>query len=100
MVDAQTVLNELNLDDTPENETLMTNLLSQSSAVIMGALPNNVDQAMLNGDPLYERAIITLATQFYYDRTLERGMSLGLKMLINHLVGKYNVQSSTKTTGS
>ena len=39
MVDTQTVLNELNLDDTPENETLMTNLLSQSSAVIMGALP-------------------------------------------------------------
>lgn len=90
MVDYQTIIKELNLDDTDDNKVIINNLLSQGKSIILGALPDKVNEDTVTSDPLYERALVTIVTQFYYDRTLERGLSLGMRMLLMQLVGKYS----------
>lgn len=90
MVDYQTIIKELNLDDTDDNKVIINNLLSQGKSIILGALPDKVNEDAVTSDPLYERALVTIVTQFYYDRTLERGLSLGMRMLLMQLVGKYS----------
>ncbi|MCM0598317.1 head-tail connector protein [Periweissella fabalis] len=80
---------ELNLDESDETTQLITNLIETSKVIVSQAVNSKVDQTIFEADLVYQRAIMTLATQMFYDRTLDGGLSLGLKMLIENLQGKF-----------
>lgn len=96
MVDAKELLDELHIDDTPEEKATMTNLIATATAVVNHAI-SDIDNPALLTDPLYTSAIKALATQSYYDRTLSAGESPGVNALISALEHKYGgVQNATK----
>lgn len=77
---------ELNLDSSEETDTLLTDLLVQSEAFVQDSLEDtNVDEFSDNDKAMYIRAVYTLATQLYYDRSLENSISKGLQMMLIHL---------------
>lgn len=91
MVDAETVISELNLDDTPETETTIKALIVEADAMIRDSVDRTADQTEFEKDPIYQRALKSLVTQLWYDRTLNDGMPVGIQMMIVHLqseVGK------------
>lgn len=75
---------ELNLDDFDETNTLLTDLLKQSEAIVLDSTNYKSYEQVSNKD-IFTRAVFTLATQLYYDRTLSEGLSKGLQMMLNHL---------------
>ena len=76
---------ELNLDDFEETNTLLTDLLTQSEAIVLDST-NYKNYEQVSDKDIFTRAVFTLATQLYYDRTLSEGLSKGLQMMLNHLV--------------
>lgn len=85
MVDAETVINELNIDDTPETETTIKALIVEADAMIRNAVDRSADQSEFEKDPIYRRCLKSLVTQLWYDRTLNDGMPIGIQMMITHL---------------
>lgn len=80
-------MSELNLDETDDNTNLVYALLMQSEELIKDSLGIS-DLTVLNGNPLYERCVSSIVTQFYYDRTLSTGLSNGTLLLLIHLKGQ------------
>lgn len=76
---------ELNLDDFDETNTLLIDLLTQSEAIVLDST-NYKNYEQVSDKDIFTRAVFTLATQLYYDRTLSEGLSKGLQMMLNHLV--------------
>lgn len=87
-IDSAKLMDDLNLDDTPENTALITDLIGDASDLIRSSVDYNVDESEYLKLPMYSRAVKTLVTQLYYDRELSEGMSKGLQMMINHLIGR------------
>lgn len=81
------VLNELCLDDEPENRTLISNLINQAEILICDSLSATVKPENLRDVPIYQRTVNTMVTQMYYERTLPNGFSKGVMALLNHLEG-------------
>lgn len=75
---------ELNLDDFDETNTLLIDLLTQSEAIVLDST-NYKNYEQVSDKDIFTRAVFTLATQLYYDRTLSEGLSKGLQMMLNHL---------------
>lgn len=71
------LLSELNLDSS-ELGTIQSLVTTAKEVVSRSA-------DLSNNDPLTIPAIKTLATQMYYDRSLDTGMSKGLLMMLTHL---------------
>ncbi|WP_261805678.1 hypothetical protein [Lapidilactobacillus luobeiensis] len=72
------LLTELNLDQA-EQQTI-ANLVIDSISLV------NASVGMVDGSSeIYWRAVKTQATQLYYDRQGENGMSKGLIMMLTHL---------------
>lgn len=88
MLDPENLIEELNLDDTPENVNLVASLIKQSEAFIQDSVDPDTELTEFEKDLLFKRTVYTLATQLYYDRTLVNGTSKGLQMMLNHLDGK------------
>lgn len=93
VIDTQTVLTELNLDDSEAE--VITNLLSQAQDIIIHSVDSTQDPESYQDNLIFKRAVITLVTQLYYDRSLSNGMSIGLRMMINQLKGQVKVNGST-----
>lgn len=80
---------ELNLDESDETTQLIANLIETSKVIVSQAVNSKVDSTIFEADLVYQRAVMTLATQMFYDRTLDGGLSLGLRMMIENLQGKF-----------
>lgn len=93
ILDVETIMAELNLDDSDKN--LITNLLSQAQDIIIHSVDSTKQTTDFEGNLIFQRAVITLVTQLYYDRSLSVGMSIGLQMMINQLKGQVKVNDST-----
>lgn len=89
VLDTETILTELNLDETEDNQTLINNLLAESEQIVMHAVNAKVDKSIYETDKIYQRAVKTLVTQLFYDRELSNGLSLGLQMQLNQLSAIY-----------
>jgi len=81
---AKKVCDELHIDQTDEELATITALLNGSQAIIndsieLAAYPGIVD------NPLYTRAIITLAQALYYDPNLANGQPKGVLLILDHL---------------
>lgn len=86
-MDTDTLLSELNLDNTAENQTVAKNLIDESEEIIIHSVDSNVSKTMFENNLIFKRAVKTLATDLYYNRTLPNGLSLGTQMMINNLKG-------------
>lgn len=91
------VISELNLDGDDNEVQLVTDLLDQAGAIIRNSVNHKVSADVYELDPMYQRAVITLATELYYNRGLPSGLSLGLQMMINNLKGVYADGTLTTT---
>lgn len=75
---ASELLTELNLDEA-ELATLQAQI--EASIDIVKRSVGQLDET----DPTTVKAVKTIATQLYYDRTLSDGLSRGVMMMITHL---------------
>lgn len=89
LFDPKQLLEELHIDDTPEEEATIRNLISMAKAIVDEAI-QDINNSELTKDELYLSAIKTLATQLYYDRTLSEGKAPAVQLLIAHLQIKYS----------
>ncbi len=88
MFEKKQIMNELNIDvNNPSDSALFDSLVDESESIIKGSLSKNISVDKLEENLTYQRAVKTLITQLYYDRELSGGLSRGLQMMINHLVG-------------
>ena len=81
---AKRVCDELHIDQTNEELTTVTALLTGAQAIIddsieLATYPTIVD------NPLYVRAIITLCQALYYDRNLVTGQPKAVILMVDHL---------------
>lgn len=81
------VLDELCLDDEPENRKLICNLIDQAEMLVCDSLSATVKPEDLRDNCIYQRTVNTIVTQIYYERTLPDGFSKGVMALLNHLEG-------------
>lgn len=88
LIDPKQLLEELHIDDTPEEEATICNLISMAKAIVDEAIQDTNNSKMAQ-DELYLSAIKTLTTQLYYDRTLSEGKAPAVQLLIAHLQFKY-----------
>lgn len=97
-MDVEDVLAELNLDETDENKKTIKSILEQAEQIIANSVDQNVKLTDLEKNKIFQRAVITLTTDLYYNRTLPDGLSLGVQMMINTLKGvDFNAKQETAT---
>jgi hypothetical protein len=78
------LMTELHVDITDEETATITSLIDDATDMVNGSL-GIVDNSKLVNESLYKRAIKTLTTQLYYDRTLSTGLSHGLILMLIQL---------------
>lgn len=88
-MNAEDLANELNLDVDEQTINFIWTLIRTAETIVQNAVNSSIPVETLNSDLVFQRAVATLVTQLYYDRTLDGGMSLGLRMMIENLQGKY-----------
>lgn len=90
-VSNNTMLNYLNLDDTPENNELLGDLINQATDFINNSFnSSNLSASELKNDQTYVLAVKALVSSLYYDRTMSQGVPAGVKMCIAILQGRYD----------
>lgn len=90
-VSNNTMLNYLNLDDTPENNELLGDLINQATDFINNSFnSSNLSASELKNDQTYVLAVKALVSSLYYDRAMSQGVPLGVKMCIATLQGRYD----------
>lgn len=85
----QDLLTELNLDETPENNSVVDVLLKDAGELVTDSVNKNLSASDLAKDPIYLRAVKALATSLFYDRSLSQGVPAGVQMMITHLKGRH-----------
>lgn len=75
---------ELHIDQTDEELATITAILSGSQAIIDNSIELANYPAIVD-NPLYIRAIITLAQALYYDRNLANGQPKAVILMVDHL---------------
>lgn len=86
------LLSELNLDQS-ELATIQSLVMTAKDVV-------NRSADISSDDSLFIPAIKTLATSFYYDRTLSNGLPNGLLMMLTHLQANPPASQSGDNSGS
>lgn len=81
---AKQVCDELHIDQTDEELSTVTALLTGAQAVIDDSIEIATHPAIVD-NPLYTRAIITLCQAFYYDRNLATGQPKAVILMVDHL---------------
>ena len=95
VVSTDEMMTELNLDQTPENNAVISELIKDSAEIIMDSFTSNLS-ASAKADPIYIRAVKALTTAMYYDRSLSGGFPLGVNIMIDHLKGRYDEWPESK----
>lgn len=85
------LMTELNLDEA--EKTTITNLVAGATGVVTSSV-GVIDET----DPIAKLAIKTMATQQYYDRALENGLSQGVLMMLLHLQANQPTNSDSGDT--
>lgn len=91
LVSVTDMLNYLNLDDTPENNKVLGDLISQATDFINNSFNSkNLSASDLKADNTYILAVKALVSSLYYDRSMSQGVPLGVQMAITQLQGRYD----------
>lgn len=92
------LLTELNLDASDESKTLISNLIKDANDLTLSAIDTTSNFDDFSSNQTYLRAVKTLATQLFYDRTLENGTAQGYRMMVAKLQAQKAILNMTTTT--
>lgn len=91
IVSTDEMLNYLNLDNTEENNEVVSGLVEDAEAYINGTFNSmNLSASDLSKDRVYTSAVKALAGFMFYDRTLSQGVPVGIQQRITLLKGRYD----------
>ncbi|TYC50759.1 hypothetical protein ESZ50_01570 [Weissella muntiaci] len=87
---AKTLMDELHVDESPEELATIQSLINDASVIIRGSIRDDLSEedVLKTAGDLFNRLISALATQMYYDRTLTTGYSAGVQIMLNQLRAK------------
>ncbi|GAK30215.1 hypothetical protein WOSG25_020100 [Weissella oryzae SG25] len=90
LLNAKMLLDELHVDESPEELATIKSLINDASVIIRGSIRDNLSEedVLKTAGNLFNRLISALATQMYYDRTLSTGYSAGVQIMLNQLRAK------------
>ena len=89
-VSVDDMLDYLSLDETPENKTVVEEIVEEAEDIIKASIGENLGASMLNADKLYVSAVKALASDLFYDHSLSSGISQGIQSRITLLQGRYD----------
>ncbi|GAY74347.1 head-tail connector protein [Lentilactobacillus kosonis] len=84
-VTVEQVQTELHIDG---EEEILQSLITEGQDYIRSAVDYNISIEDYEKYPLFDRAVKTYVSSYYYDRSTGVGTSKGLAMMINHLRGR------------
>ena len=91
IVSTDAMLTYLNLDNTEENNEVVSGLVEDAEAYINGTFNStNLSASDLSKDHVYTSAVKALAGFMFYDRTLSQGVPVGIQQRITLLKGRYD----------
>lgn len=91
IVSTDAMLTYLNLDNTEENNEVVSGLVEDAEAYINSTFNStNLSASELGKDRVYTSAVKALAGFMFYDRTLSQGMPVGIQQRITLLKGRYD----------
>lgn len=85
MVTATELMDELHVDQSPAEIATVQALITEAQTIIDQATDSTGTDSSYQKSPIYDRAVKTLVTQLYYDRSLTDGFSKGLIMMLDYL---------------
>lgn len=86
------LLSELNLDVNDTNTELINSLVNDAQAIVLGSVSSTKTSDHYASNKIFQRAVKTLATQLFYDRTLANGTAVGYRMMITQLQAQEEVE--------
>lgn len=91
IVSTSDMLTYLNLDDTPENNTVVGALIDQATDFVNnGFNSEHLSASELKADDTYILAVKALTASLFYDRTMSQGVPVGVQMALARLQGRYD----------
>ena len=84
-VTVEEVQAELHIDG---EEAILASLITEGQDYIRSAVAYDLPIEAYEKYPLFDRAVKTYVSSYYYDRSTGVGTSKGLTMMINHLRGR------------
>lgn len=89
LITPEELSDELHIDQTAQEVTTLSTLISDASALIRGSIDNNVteEQLLAVAPNQFNRLVASLAQSLYYDRSLSNGFSHGQMILLQQLTG-------------
>ena len=91
IVSTDEMLTYLNLDNTEENNEVVSGLVEDAESYINSTFNSkNLSASELSKDRVYTSAVKALASFMFYDRTLSQGVPLGIQQRITLLKGRYD----------
>lgn len=97
IVSTDEMLNYLNLDNTEENNEVVSGLVKDAEAYINSTFNSeNLSASKLGKDRVYTSAVKALAGFMFYDRTLSQGVPMGIQQRITLLKGRYDKWQDVK----
>lgn len=91
VVSVSDMLTYLNLDDTEENNTVLSGLIDQATDFVNnGFNSENLSASDLKSDDTYILAVKALTASLFYDRTMSQGVPIGVQMALTRLQGRYD----------
>ncbi|WP_288528286.1 head-tail connector protein [uncultured Secundilactobacillus sp.] len=84
-VTVEQIQNELHIDG---EDDLLQSLITEGEDYIRSAVNYRVPITRYEQYPLFDRAVKTYVSSYYYDRSSGVGSNKGLVMMINHLRGR------------
>ena len=98
IVSTDEMLNYLNLDNTEENNEVVSGLVEDAEAYNNGTFNSmNLSASDLSKDHVYTSAVKALAGFMFYDRTLSQGVPVGIQQRITLLKGRYDKWQDVKS---
>ena len=98
IVSTDEMLNYLTLDNTEENNEVVSGLVKDAEAYINDTFNSvNLSASDLSKDHVYTSAVKALAGFMFYDRTLSQGVPVGIQQRITLLKGRYDKWQDDKS---
>ena len=100
IVSVDEMLSYLSLDNTEENNEVVSGLVEDATAYINSTFNStNLSASELVKDRVYVSAVKALASFMFYDRTLSQGVPLGIQQRITLLKGRYDSWPDNDNSG-
>lgn len=89
LITASELADELHIDQTPEERTVLGALIKDASSIVRGSISPDLTEAdaLVKAPEQFNRLVGSLAQSLYYDRALTNGFSHGQMIILQQLTG-------------